>query len=96
MPRRLEISGTGDQLSFHMWGVCSTCDWGSQPATAENGSWVAHFTFPQPLANDPPGRVTDVTAAAAGNELHIEVKSQFPDNRHVEGKWVLVRDSATQ
>ena len=96
MPRRLEISGTGDQLSFHMWGVCSTCDWGSQPATAENGSWVAHFTFPQPLANDPPGRLTDVTAVASGNELDIVVKSQFPDNRHVEGKWVLVRDSATQ
>jgi hypothetical protein len=96
MPRRLEISGTGDQLSFHMWGACSTCDWGSQPATLQNGDWVAQWTFPQPLANDPPGRITNVTATPAGNELHLVVKSQLPGNRHVEGKWVFVRTSSTQ
>jgi hypothetical protein len=96
MPRRLEISGTGDQLSFHMWGACPTCDWGSQPATSENGSWAAEWTFPQPLGGDPPGRVTDVTATPAGNELHIVVKSRFPDNRHIEGRWVLERSASTQ
>jgi hypothetical protein len=94
LPRRLEISASGDQLSFHMWGACSTCDWGSQPATAQGGNWIAQWTFPQPLADDPPGRVTDVIATPAGSELHLVVRSRLPGNRHIQGKWVFVRASA--
>ncbi|MBT9331638.1 toll/interleukin-1 receptor domain-containing protein [Paracidobacterium acidisoli] len=95
MPRQLEISGTGSQLSFHMWGACSSCDWGSQPASSNGQSdsqtWTATFNFPQPLADDPPGRVTTVTVTPAGNVLHLLVASTFPDHRHIQGKWTLVR-----
>jgi len=88
---KLEISGTGNQLSIHAWGECQDCDWGPQAATFDGQRATAVWSFKQPMGGEADGRVATVTVAPGGDALNVTVVNAFPKRAPNERRSRFVR-----
>ena len=88
---KLEISGTGSQVSIHAWGECQDCDWGPQTATFDGQRATAVWSFKQPMGGEAEGRVATVTVAPGGDALNVTVVNAFPKRAPNERRSRFVR-----
>ncbi len=88
---KLDISGTGNELSIHAWGACPNCDWGSQPATFDGTKATATWNFSQSMGSEAAGRVATVTVVPGGNKLDVTVANTFSNRPPNQRRTVFVR-----
>ena len=85
---RLEISGTGNQLSIHAWGDCQDCDWGTQAATFDGQKATAVWRLTAAMGDEAAGRVATVTVSPDGDKLSATIVNTFskqaPNQRKAE------------
>jgi hypothetical protein len=75
---RLEISGSGDQLAVHAWGLCRpACDWGTQNASFDGQKAKATWNVASD-ASEEKGRVATVTISAGDSgKLDVQVANTY-------------------
>jgi hypothetical protein len=88
---KLEISGTGNQLSIHAWGECQDCDWGPRTAAFDGQKATAVWSFTQPMGGAAEGRVATVTVAPGGKTLKVTIVNAFPQRAPNERRAEFVR-----
>ncbi len=93
---QLEVSGAGNQLSMHAWGLCrpANCDWGTQPAKSESGKATATWTFLDDSAGQEKGRVATITIAPDGGRLQVNIVNTFPGRRGSQREFEFTRASS--
>lgn len=88
---KLDISGTGNQLTIHAWGECPDCDWGTQPATSDGQKATAVWTFTQAMGGQAEGRVATITVAPDGDKLRVRIANTFLNHAPTERSSNFIR-----
>jgi hypothetical protein len=88
---KLEISGTGNQLSIHAWGECQDCDWGTQATTFDGQKATAVWSLTKAMGGEAEGRVATVTVSPDGDKLSATIANTFPKHAPNQRKAELVR-----
>jgi len=78
----LVISGSGNNLTMHAFGVCQTnaCDWGEQSATLDGQTATATFTPPAQSGKPDTARSAVVSVQRTGSNLDVTVQNTFKDS----------------
>lgn len=84
----LDISGEGDQLAIHAWGLCrpSNCDWGTQDAVFDGRKAKATWSMLNDVTGQEKGRVATVTVSPSrSGTLDVLIENTYaqrPANSH--------------
>jgi hypothetical protein len=77
---QLEISGSGDQLAVHAWGLCkpANCDWGAQNASFDGKQAKATWNLTSDSSGEVRGRVAALTISAGDSgKLEVQVANTY-------------------
>jgi hypothetical protein len=88
---KLDVSGTGHQLSVHAWGKCPGCDWGTQTTIFDGREASATWTLTQSAGGDQAGRIATVTMAPDGANLAVTVANTFANKPRNQRRAQFVR-----
>jgi hypothetical protein len=91
--KKLEISGTGNQVSMHAWSSChpTDCDWGAQTSAVNGVKATATWSFLKEKNGEDKGRVATLTAAADNGKLNVTVVNTFPKHPGNQRQFELER-----
>ncbi|MGC1299828.1 MAG: toll/interleukin-1 receptor domain-containing protein [Alloacidobacterium sp.] len=76
----LDISGSGNQLAIHAWGLCKpgNCDWGSQNAVFDGQKAKATWSFLNNTTGEEKGRVASLTISPGSTgKLEVVVENTY-------------------
>jgi hypothetical protein len=76
----LDISGSGNQLAIHAWGLCKpgNCDWGSQNAAFDGQKAKATWSFLNNTTGEEKGRVASLTISPGSTgKLEVVVENTY-------------------
>lgn len=85
---QLEISGDGNRLAIHAWGLCrpANCDWGTQDAIFDGEKATATWKLMNDVDGEEKGRISTLTISLDSSEkLEVVIANtytQHPANRH--------------
>ncbi|QNI35149.1 toll/interleukin-1 receptor domain-containing protein [Alloacidobacterium dinghuense] len=77
---QLEISGSGNQLAIHAWGLCppANCDWGMQTASFDGQKAQATWSLMNDASGEEKGRAATLTISKSGSDkLEVEVANTY-------------------
>ena len=87
----LDISGTGQQLVVHAWGLCrpANCDWGTQNASFDGKNAKAAWSMMSEADGEAKGRVATLTISSSEEgKLEVLVANTYaqhaPNTRQLE------------
>ena len=91
---QLDISGGGNQLAIHAWGLCrpANCDWGTQNATFDGRAAKATWNLMNNVDGEERGRVASMTISpgSAGN-LEVVVANTYSKHAGNTHQFEFVR-----
>jgi TIR domain len=90
----IDISGSGNQLAVHAWGLCkpANCDWGTQNATVEGGKAKATWSLLNDTSGGEKGRVATLTiSAGSAGKLEVAVANTYPQHPGNTRQFEFVR-----
>jgi len=90
----LDISGEGNQLAVHAWGVCkpANCDWGTQNATFDGQTAKATWSFLSNDSGQEKGRVATLSiSAGADGKLDVTVNNAYAQRPGTVHQFEFVR-----
>jgi hypothetical protein len=91
---QLEISGGGNQLAVHGWGLCkpTNCDWGTTNAAFDGQKAKATWSMLDDASGDEKGRVANLTiSAGSAGKLEVTVENTYPKHAGNTHQFEFVR-----
>ncbi|HTZ89723.1 MAG TPA: toll/interleukin-1 receptor domain-containing protein [Alloacidobacterium sp.] len=90
----LDITGGGQQLAIHAWGLCkpANCDWGTQNATFDGQKAKATWSLLSDASGEEKGRVATLTISAGSTgKLEVAVENTYPKHPGNTHQFEFVR-----
>jgi hypothetical protein len=90
----LDISGTGNQLAVHAWGICkpANCDWGTQNATFDGQQAKVTWSFLNDNNGQEKGRVATLNISSGGEgKLNVVIDNTYPQHPGTSHKFEFTR-----
>jgi TIR domain len=90
----LDISGEGNRLAVHAWGICkpTNCDWGAQNAIFDGRTAKVTWSFLKQTDGQDRGRVATLNISeGAEGTLNVLVENTYPQRAGNSHKFEFVR-----
>lgn len=91
---QLEISGSGNQLAIHAWGLCrpANCDWGTQNAAFDGQKAKATWNLMNDASGQMKGRVAALTiSAGSSGKLEVVIANTYTGHAGNTRQFEFVR-----
>ena len=91
---KLDISGEGNQLAVHAWGVCkpTNCDWGTQNAAFDGQTAKVTWSFLKTNDGQEKGRVATLNiSAGTEGKLNVVINNTYPQRPGIVRSFEFVR-----